>query len=112
LSRSCAALEPIYYTRRQKNEFDAMDPNAKLLIDVIAKQLRSEIKEDFVNHEATFTKRLDEVAAAKHIRDARLTNLEEASASSDKALTAWRLEVDASIASVKLELSKLNTFFS
>jgi hypothetical protein len=65
-----------------------------------------------VNHEATFTKRLDEVAVAKHIRDARLTNLEEASASSDKALTAWRLEVDASIASVKLELSKLNTFFS
>jgi hypothetical protein len=65
-----------------------------------------------MSHEATFTKLLDEVAAMEHIRNARLTNLEEAATSLDKALTTSRLEVDASIASVKLELSKINTFFS
>jgi hypothetical protein len=112
LSWSCAALEPIYYTRRQKNEFGAMDPNVKLLIEEMAKQLRVEIKEGFAVHEASFIKRLDEVVVAEHLRDARLANLEEAAASSDKALTEWRPEVDASIASVKLELSKLNSFFT
>jgi hypothetical protein len=88
-----------------------MVPNVKLLIEVV-KQLHVEIKEGFASHEVTFTKRLDEVAAAEHIRDARCANLEEATASSDKALVTWRPEVDASITSVKLKLSKLNTFFS
>jgi hypothetical protein len=89
-----------------------MDPNVKLLIEEMAKQLRTEIKEGFAVHEASFTKRFDEVAVAEHLRDARLTNLEEAAASSDKALAEWRPEVDASIASIKLELSKLNCFFT
>jgi hypothetical protein len=87
-----------------------MDPNVKLLIEEVAKQLHAEIKEGFASHEVTFTKHLDEVAAAEHIRDARRANLEEATASSGKALVTWRPEVDASITSVKLKLSKLNTF--
>jgi hypothetical protein len=89
-----------------------MDPNVKLLIEEMAKQLHAEIKEGFTVHEASFTKRLDEVAVAEHLRNARLANLEEAAASSDKALAEWRSEVDASIASVKLELSKLNNLFT
>jgi hypothetical protein len=109
---SCAALEPIYYTCRQKHKFRAMDPNVKLLVEEMAKQLRAEIKEGFAVHKAAFAKHLDEVAATEHIHDARLTHLEEAATSSDKALTEWRPEVDASIASVKLELSKLNSFFT
>jgi hypothetical protein len=102
----------IYYTRRQKNEFGVMDPNVKLLIKKITKQHHAEIKEGFTSHEAAFTKLLDEVAATEHIRDARLANLEEAAAPLDEALAAWRPEVDASITSVKLELSKLNIFSS
>jgi hypothetical protein len=86
-----------------------MDPNVKLLVEEVVKQLHAEIKEGFVVHKATFAKCLDEVAAAEHICDARLANLEEAAASSDKVLVEWRPEVDAS---VKLELSKLNSFFA
>jgi hypothetical protein len=89
-----------------------MDPNVKLLVEEMAKQLCAEIKEGFAVHKAAFAKHLDEVAATEHIRDTRLTHLEEAATSSDKALTEWRPEVDASIASVKLELSKLNNFFT
>jgi hypothetical protein len=86
-----------------------MDPNVKLLTEEVAKQLCAEIKEGFIVHETAFAKRLDEVAGAEHIRDACLANLEVAAAFSDKVLDEWRPEVDAS---VKLEHSKLNSFFS
>jgi hypothetical protein len=83
-----------------------MDPNVKLLVEEVVKQLHAEIKEGFVVHKATFAKCLDAVTAVEHIHDARLANLEEAAASSDKVLAEWRPEVDAS---VKLEL---NSFFA
>jgi hypothetical protein len=89
-----------------------MDPNVKLLIEEAAKQLHAEIKEGFTFHEGTFTKCLDKMATTEHLRDAHLVHLEEAITSSDKALAEWRPGVDASIASVKLELSKLNNFFA
>jgi 2',3'-cyclic-nucleotide 2'-phosphodiesterase (5'-nucleotidase family) len=84
-------LELIYYTRYQKNKFGALDPNVKLLIEEVVKQHRTKIKEGFAVHEAAFTKHLDEVAIAKHLRDVPLINL-------DKALAEWRTEVDVSIA--------------
>jgi hypothetical protein len=40
-----------------------MDPNIKLFFEEGFKKLRVEIKEGFIVHEATFTKRLEEVAA-------------------------------------------------
>jgi hypothetical protein len=49
-----------------------MDPNVKLLIEEVVKQLRVEIKEGFTVHEAAFTKCLDEIAAAEHIHDMHL----------------------------------------
>jgi hypothetical protein len=46
-----------------------MDPNVKLLIEEMAKQIHAVIKEGFTGHEATFTKLLDEVAAVERICD-------------------------------------------
>jgi hypothetical protein len=88
-----------------------MDPNIKLMFDELSKQIRAEIKDGFTVHEAAFTKRFDEVAAAQQICDVRITNLEEMATTLDKSFTEWRLEVDSSITSVKLELTKLNNFF-
>jgi hypothetical protein len=89
-----------------------MDLNVKLPVEEVAKQLLAEIKEGFVTHETAFTKLMEEVTITERLRGACLVNLKEATASSDKALAAWRPEVDASITSVKLEFSKLNTFFA
>jgi hypothetical protein len=89
-----------------------MDPNVKLLVEGVAKQLWVDIKEGFMIHEAAFTKRLVKVTIAECLCDACHVNLEEVATSIDKALTEWRPEVDASISSVKLKLSKLNSFFA
>jgi hypothetical protein len=40
-----------------------------------------------------------------------ITNLEETATTLDKSFTEWRPEVDSSITSIKLELTKLNNFF-
>jgi hypothetical protein len=53
-----------------------MDPNIKLILNELMK-LRTEMKEGFVSKEVAFTKRLDDVTTEDHIRDARITNLEE-----------------------------------
>jgi hypothetical protein len=87
-----------------------MDPNIKLILEEMAK-LRTEMKECFASQEASFSKRLDVVAANMQIHDARVTNLEETAAAFDKTFTEWRLVVDSSITAVKLELSMLNSFF-
>jgi hypothetical protein len=103
-------LDLLYYTR-QKNVFGAMEPNVKLMFDELSKQIRVEIKDGFTMHEVAFTKRFDEVVAAEQIRDARITNLKDTAAALDKSFVEWRSEVDSSITFVKLELSKMNSFF-
>jgi hypothetical protein len=105
-----ATLEPIHYTCRQRHKFGAMDPNIKLVIEEIAK-IRVEIKEGFDAQEASFTKRLDEALTAYQLHDTRVANLEDTVVTFDKSFSEWRLEVDSSISVVKLELSKLNTYF-
>jgi hypothetical protein len=87
-----------------------MDPNIKLVIEEIAK-IRVEIKEGFDAQEASFTKRLDEALTAYQLHDTRVANLEDTVVTFDKSFSEWRLEVDSSISVVKLELSKLNTYF-
>jgi hypothetical protein len=109
-SQSCATLDSIHYTRLQNMEFGAMDPNMKLVLNELMK-LRTEMKDRFVSQEAAFTKRLNEVTAEDRIRDARVTNLEESSAVIDKSFPEWRPELHSSITTIKLELSKRNTFF-
>jgi hypothetical protein len=86
-----------------------MDPNLKLILEEIVK-IRVEIKEGFTMQEASFSKWLDEVSADK-IRDAGVTNLKDATATFDKTFSEWCPEVDSSIASIRFELSKLNTYF-
>jgi hypothetical protein len=109
---SCVELDPIYYTRRQKIVFDAMDPNVKLFFKEGFKQLRAEIKEGFAIHEAAFTKRLEEVVVADKVRDSRVAVLEQTATSFDKSFSEWKPEVESSISAVRLELSKLNSYFS
>jgi hypothetical protein len=46
-----------------------------------------------------------------HQREACAVTLESAAADFDRSFIEWKLEVDASLVSVKLELAKLNTFF-
>jgi hypothetical protein len=79
-------LDPLYYTCRQKNVFEAIDPNVKAD--------PHEIKEGFAAHEVVFTKRIDEVVAVEQIRDAHITNLEEMAAALDRSVTraspTWR----------------------
>jgi hypothetical protein len=88
-----------------------MDPNIKLLIDKMAKHLHAEIKDGFAVHEAAFTKHIDEVLAADRVRDERVDALETADVSLNKTISTWKPEVDSSISAVKLELTKLNSFF-
>jgi hypothetical protein len=52
------------------------------------------------------TQRLAELAAADLERAGRVAGLEEVAA----AFSAWKPEVEASLTSVKLEVSKLNSF--
>jgi hypothetical protein len=80
---SYTTLEPIYYMRLQKHEFCDMDPIIKLVLEEMVK-LRVEIKEGFVLLEATFTKSLNKVDAEEHLRDARMTNLDEVAVAFDK----------------------------
>jgi hypothetical protein len=87
-----------------------MDPNIKLVLDELTK-LRAEMKDEFTSQEAAFSKHLDEVAVEDRICDTCVTNLEESAAALDKSFTEWRPKVDSSITAIKLELSKLNTFF-
>jgi hypothetical protein len=87
-----------------------MDPNIKLVLDKLVK-LRTEMKEGFTCQKAAFTKCIDEVTADDRISDARVANLEESTAAIDKSFTEWQPRVDSSITAVKLELSKLNSFF-
>jgi hypothetical protein len=78
-----------------------MDPNVNLMFDELYKQIRAEIKDGFVVHEAAFT---------KQIRDACITNLEDTLAALEKSFGEWRTEVNSSITSVRLELTMLNSF--
>jgi hypothetical protein len=89
LSRSYTTLESIHYTRRQKSEFGAMEPNLKLVLEEMAK-LRAEMKECFTNQEVAFSKRIDTVAADGKICDTHSTNYEEAAATFDKSFIKWQ----------------------
>jgi hypothetical protein len=89
-----------------------MDPNIKLLIDKMAKDLHVEIKDGFAVHEAAFTKRIGEVLAADRVRDERVVALETVVVSLNKTISTWKPELDSSISAVKLELTKLNSFFN
>jgi hypothetical protein len=92
-----------------------MDPNIKLLVEELVKQMwdqvREEICEGFSMHNATINMHFSEFESAEHQREQRVAALESVASSFNKCLSTWKPKVDASLTFVKLELSKLNSFF-
>jgi hypothetical protein len=88
-----------------------MDPNVKLFIEELVKQMcdevREEIHEDFSAHDIIINMCLDEFETGERHREQRVAALKSAAS----CLSEWKPEVNASLTSVKLELSKLNSFF-
>jgi hypothetical protein len=89
-----------------------MEPNVKLLMEEMLKQVREEIqvmraemKEGFAIHESFINNRVAEFTVAEKQREERVAVLETAAAD----LSTWKPEIESSI---KLELSKLNSFFA
>jgi hypothetical protein len=62
-------------------------------------------------HNATINMHFSEFESAEHQREQRVAALESVASSFNKCLSTWKPEVDASLTFVKLELSKLNSFF-
>jgi hypothetical protein len=98
-----------HYTRRQK-KFGAMEPNTKLLIDELVK-IREEIKESFTSHEIAITNHFAKFSVAEQLHDAHIFNFESTVPEFNKTFVQWKPEVDASLSTINLEISKLNTFF-
>jgi hypothetical protein len=100
-----------HFTHCQK-KFSAMEPNMKLMLEEFMKQMREDLRAGFAAQEATIASRFTEFTLAGQQCKEHVAALESAIACLDKSLNDWKPEVDSSIATVKLELSKLNTFFN
>jgi hypothetical protein len=92
-----------------------MEPNVKLLIEEMLKQVREEIqvmrvemKEGFVVHESFVNNRIAEFAVAEEQHEERVAVLETMTTD----LSTWKPEIESSITLVKLKLSKLKSFFA
>jgi hypothetical protein len=72
--------------------------------------VREDICEGFSKHDSIINTRFSEFESSEHQWEKHVVALESATTSFDKCLTEWKSEVDASLTSVKLELSKLNSF--
>jgi hypothetical protein len=88
------------------------DPNVKSLIEDLVKKICEEFREGFTVHEVIINSRLDDFSVADKRREEHVATLEEAAAAFDKLFGSWKPEVEASLTTVKLELSKLNSFFA
>jgi hypothetical protein len=88
-----------------------MDPNIKLLVEELVKQMHDQKREGFSVHDSIINICFSKFKLIERQREQRITALELAVTSFDRCLSMWKLEVDASLTSVKLELSKLNSFF-
>jgi hypothetical protein len=104
------ALEHEHYTCHQKL-FRAMEPNLKLLIKDLMKQVRDEIVINFVTHSEAINKCISELVVADQVHDEWVMGLETTLAAFDKLFMAWKLEMDESLTSIKLKLAKLSSFF-
>jgi hypothetical protein len=75
------------------------------------KQMREDLHAGFTAQDASIAAHFAEFSLSGQQREERVATLETAAVCFDKALNDWKPEVDSSIAIIKLELSKLNTFF-
>jgi hypothetical protein len=97
-----------------------MEPNTKLLIKELMKKVRGEIqslqkemKDGFTEitaHEVAVNTRISELATAVEQREERVALLESTATEIDKMLTVWKPEVESSLSSIRLQLSKLNDY--
>jgi hypothetical protein len=100
------SLEAHNHFTRQQKRFGAMEPNTKMFIEELMKQVQDKITEGFATHMEVTTQRLVELAAVDLERADRVAGLEEAAAT----FSVWKPEVETTLAYVKLEVSKLNSF--
>jgi hypothetical protein len=107
-----------YYTRRQK-KFVAMEPNLKLLLKDLMKQVYDEIKhshEEIMAHFDSYSDHIDkcisDFTAEGKQRDNRVTTLESTAVTFNTSFTEWNPEIKDFINSVKLEVTKLNSYFN
>jgi hypothetical protein len=97
-----------------------MEPNMKMLIEELMievhgeiQSLRNEMKDGFAEitvREVTVNTRISELATAAERREDHVIVLESTATDFDKTLMAWKLEVESSLSSVRLQLSKLNDY--
>jgi hypothetical protein len=87
-----------------------MDLNIKMLVDEMQK-LWEEMCADFAVLEASVNKRLDDFTLVDQKRKEYVAVLEYMALLFIKAFTSWKPEVDTSLNSVKLEFTKLNSYF-
>jgi hypothetical protein len=92
-----------------------LEPNTKLKFEQLMKEIQSmhtEMKEGFTTHETVFTVCDAEFTLTELQREKCVMALESAAAEFDKSFGMWKLEVDSLLSSIKLKLSKLNSFFN
>jgi hypothetical protein len=89
-----------------------MEPNTKIWVEELLKQIHEEIKDGFTAHTDLVNKRFAERDIIDQARDDHVAALETTAAVMSKSFSEWRPGVDASISSVKLELTKLNIYFN
>jgi phenylalanyl-tRNA synthetase alpha subunit len=87
-----------------------MDMNIKMLVDEMQKMWEG-MHISFAAQETTVNKHLDDFALADQTREERVAVLESTTSEFDKAFTSWKPEVHTSLNFVKLELTKLNSYF-
>jgi hypothetical protein len=90
-----------------------MDPKVKLFLEEMSKQFCTEIAgvkleiTDIKGGLATYDKCLNEVSVVQQQHDVWVAALQEVV----ESFNTWKPKVELSLSSVKLELTKLNTFF-
>jgi phenylalanyl-tRNA synthetase alpha subunit len=96
-----------------------MELNMKLSIEELMKEVRGEIqsirnemRDGFAVQEKAFNTRITELSSTAQQREEHVVVLETATENFDKTFNAWKPEVESSLTSVKLELSKFNSFFT
>jgi hypothetical protein len=96
-----------------------MEPNFKILLDDLMKEVWDEIKlshdesmASFTSHVNSIDKCFIEMSADEKKHDNRVTTVESAAAVLDVSLTEWKPQVEESFHSICLELSKLNSYFN
>jgi hypothetical protein len=89
-----------------------MDPNVKLMIKELVTKVCEEIRECFTVHEVITNSHLNEFTLVDQRREERVFSLESATAEFDRAFTIWKPDVESLLTSIKLELTKLNTYFN